>query len=454
MALRAPILSLWDPAESTEGGVDPLSLATTNERLAERIFPFMTVRMRRPRFLTAIAVAARICEGFEDEVAADGVTPAWLVCEWLVIEAFVRRRERIPEGERWALPGTQKVERAFRGGRRLGAAAYLKTPKVFGFTGVYKTLAVGLEIVAEDDLALDDGGYQLLRTWERERRLPGFLDGGQGAGARFREEMRRAVRDAMAKGFTDRRAGWPMWDEIVSHLEPSGAGGLEREWLHGRLLDPACRANPRDSEATQMRRELFRRVQALGRPVLSRAEEASFFRSICAQASGSGAGPELRERLDMIDAYEALCRCIEDALALILFLSTERGGAGVTDQDFAADPLAPRLAAAVRPALHRIREAFDGSGWEREVMALLERYGEVEDPQSLFATVLEHHHDAQRAKPPDGKRSWVEDLGSRGVAVRTRYQRIERPAGDDDYVRDYRSSTASQFLQDLGKLPK
>ena len=50
-----------------------------------------------------------------------------------------------------------KVERALRTGRRVSATAYLKTPRVFGFTGVYKTLGVGLELVT-DDVMLDDGG--------------------------------------------------------------------------------------------------------------------------------------------------------------------------------------------------------------------------------------------------------------------------------------------------------
>ena len=79
VGLAPPILSLYDPPESGEGSIDPLSLQPTYERLAERIYPFVTVRMKRPRFLTAIAAVARVCEGFEDELAKDGTTPAWLV---------------------------------------------------------------------------------------------------------------------------------------------------------------------------------------------------------------------------------------------------------------------------------------------------------------------------------------------------------------------------------------
>ena len=67
MRLRPPYLSVFDPEISGEGGIDPPSLQPLYERLAERILPHITVRMSRPRFLTAMAV------GFL----------AWILSEWL-----------------------------------------------------------------------------------------------------------------------------------------------------------------------------------------------------------------------------------------------------------------------------------------------------------------------------------------------------------------------------------
>src|SRR5437899_2268241 len=74
-----PFLTLPDPPQSGEGALDPLGMATIGDRLADWVLPGMTARMSRPRFLTAIAVSAVVCDGLEETVAADGMTPAYLV---------------------------------------------------------------------------------------------------------------------------------------------------------------------------------------------------------------------------------------------------------------------------------------------------------------------------------------------------------------------------------------
>ena len=80
--------------KAVEGSSDPLGLQPGYERLADRLLPAVTVRMGRPRFVTAMAVGACICERWDnDAVAADEITPPWLVWEWLLIEAFVRAEE-------------------------------------------------------------------------------------------------------------------------------------------------------------------------------------------------------------------------------------------------------------------------------------------------------------------------------------------------------------------------
>ena len=76
--LSAPVLSAYDPLTSAEGSIDPLGLASTYERLADAILPGITVRMRRPRFLTAIAVGAYVCSDLpSDTLAKDSVSPPW-----------------------------------------------------------------------------------------------------------------------------------------------------------------------------------------------------------------------------------------------------------------------------------------------------------------------------------------------------------------------------------------
>src|SRR5258705_10984439 len=105
--LRAPFSSEFDPSEESEGSIDPLGLLPGYERLADRLLPAVTVRMGHPRFVTAIAVGARLWDDWDDdEVAADGITPPWLVWEWFVVEAFVRT-EISPSGTS-GVPGIQK----------------------------------------------------------------------------------------------------------------------------------------------------------------------------------------------------------------------------------------------------------------------------------------------------------------------------------------------------------
>src|SRR5262245_26918188 len=86
-----PFLSLPDPVVTGEGVLDPLGLSALGDRLADWILPRLTARMSRPRFLTAMAVSAVVCDGLEEEIAADGVTPAHILFEWLLVESFARQ---------------------------------------------------------------------------------------------------------------------------------------------------------------------------------------------------------------------------------------------------------------------------------------------------------------------------------------------------------------------------
>src|SRR5258706_8929787 len=78
--LRAPFSSEFDPSEEAEGSIDPLGLQPGYERLADQLLPAVTVRMGHPRFVTAMALGACVCEGWDaDAIAADDITPPWLV---------------------------------------------------------------------------------------------------------------------------------------------------------------------------------------------------------------------------------------------------------------------------------------------------------------------------------------------------------------------------------------
>src|SRR5258706_13414462 len=94
--LLPPLLSTFDPVLESEGSIDPLSLSPIYDRLADRILPALTVRMRRIRFVTAMCVAARVCadDYADDDVAKDEVTPPCLVFDWFSVEALDPMKKR------------------------------------------------------------------------------------------------------------------------------------------------------------------------------------------------------------------------------------------------------------------------------------------------------------------------------------------------------------------------
>jgi len=412
----------------------------TYERLAERVYPWITARMSRARFLTAMAVGAHVCEGFASDVGQDNVSPAWLIFEWHVVQAFTR-------AELQGFPGRRKVGDALRRGRRLSNQTYLKSPKVTGYSGIYGRLARGLRVL-NDEFWVTEGGRELLRSWERDQRLDGFIDTRAGDGTRLVAALRRAVRRSMERKEVDQPGGWWVWPELARVLAPDRPGRREREWLAERLSRTDLEPNRDDHLALEMRRELLGLLARHG-TVVDATHEPAFIRSAMHKAS-----PELRRRLECIDAYEGLGRTIDDALRHILHLSTKSQGLAVCESDFGRDEPARYLAERTRRQVDRLEAAFTEPEWLQRISHLL-RYREVRDAAQLFRLVLKHHEEAQQSKPPEGKRPWFA-WQQEGVVVRSMYrdQHSEAPAFDDSYVFDYRTATASTFLRDLGRLAR
>jgi len=428
MSLAAPVLSAYDPEVSAEGGVDPFSLSATYERLAERIFPFMTVRMSRPRFLTAMAVGAVVCQRFGDTLAADGKTPAWLVFEWHVVEALIRTGDASMR-----VPGIRKLRAAIDAGHSVGADTYLKTPRIFGFTGIYRRLAYGLDIL-DDDLRLSEGGHELLRAWESDRQLDGLL-----------ASLTAAVHQALKRGCTCQSKNWDGWRQITEHLHPRGARKREAAVLAARLRRTDLRQNLSDPFATAMRREMFDALQQHGTSV-EPADEPRWFRTVRKSCSA-----ELGERLDAIEAFERVCALITDAFDIIRHVSTIGGTIGADDfARYQNKRTAADIVEQMPAALDRLGRFLDSGEFGAHAEELIGRYAKIRDADSLFAAIVAHHESAQAKKPPDGKRSWL-DRDRDTVSVRAFY-RTDDGRIPYDYVHPYRSTSASSFLRDLKRL--
>jgi hypothetical protein len=224
-------------------------------------------------------------------------------------------------------------------------------------------------------------------------------------------------------------------------------GPKESSRLRARLFSDQMPGGPGDPAAASMRREFLSLLEASGH-LIERGDEAEYFRGLMPKASDG-----LRSRLKAVDAYEMLCRPLEDAFRFILHLSTRQSGKAIGHQDFSDESLTVAFLERIRKATSRARDIFAGTAFEADLLPLFDRYVVVDDTRTLFDILLNHHEVTQRDKPPDGKRPWMEKSAA-GVIVRTMYQEPSPPEGEDIYLHDYRTNTASTFLQDLGRLPR
>ncbi len=429
MAAALPFLTLPDPLVTGEGALDPLGLAMISDRLADQILPGLRARMSRPRFLTAMAVSAAVCE---DQLSADGITPAYLVFEWLVVEAFVREGNR---EETRGTPGTLKAQEVCDSGDSLSHRTYLKTPSVFGFHGVYKPLARDLGIV-DDDLRLAEKGYELLKIWQTEQRLEGFLQSTlvTGQGRAFRQILRSAVEDGLAAGHTKRSSTWQGWSLLAKHLSPASVGAKEAACLARLLEDPA----------SEPRGEVFRLLRSVSE--FGDASEAQLANEFVLGKCGQ----DLSKRTKAIVAYESVCAILEEAFDWIRFLSTRSRERPIDARVFAAEArtelaceLATRLGAAEQSL------AVSPLAVQQLFAQLAKAFAGVRDLTDVFETILARHDAVQKAKPPEGKRSWFERSLDGATFVRVPYRLADRPNSEHVWRRPYRIQSVLSFLRDL-----
>ena len=91
----------------------------------------------------------------------------------------------------WGVPGTLVTRRALDQHGYLDARSYLKTPRIFGFHGVYKRLAMHLGLV---DVHLGPGpnAEGLVDAWARGLGFDG-LDGVKPMLSRWSVAVRRSI---------------------------------------------------------------------------------------------------------------------------------------------------------------------------------------------------------------------------------------------------------------------
>jgi hypothetical protein len=430
-----PFRSQFDPEIQGEGSIDPLGLAALADRLADWIFPGMTARMWRPRFLTAMAAASVIVEPFADALAKDGTTPPWLIFEWYYIEPIARLPDDEISGQR--IPGILKAQQAARDKVPMNPDRYLKTPKVFGFHGVYKTLATHAKVL-DSRLMLNENGTQLLKIWEQEQGLSGYRDGekNQGEGARFRRLFQDAIKASLQSCHTVKPVSWPGADFVVKHLVPYRPGSSERKFLWELLAD----------KSVDLRGELFvnLRDKNLLKKFSDEQSERGLLRSVRSRVSH-----ELRRRLDAIEAYENFCRPLHESFDRLQFLSSARIPGVIKVDDFEKDQRVSEIASGLHSSIASARSSLGESPIRSGFENLAQRFEGVCSGGDLFHALSEHHASVQKGKPPEGKRSWFETTANGGIIVRPPYRINKNPPHREEYVHPYRMFAAASFIQDV-----
>jgi hypothetical protein len=319
----------------------------------------------------------------------------------------------------------------------LNADRYLKTPKVFGFNGVYKILARHLDIV-DDELRLGENGYRLLKTWVAEQDVPEFLEPERegGEAAKALQRFRDAVRDALAAGQTERRGTWPGGEFFALHLLPGRVGRTEAALLWDLLVDPT--GGPRREVFQQLRKPETRRI------LEERRDERVLIKHLHKQVS-----PELRVRLDAIEGYEGVCRPLQEAWDHLRRLSTSARPGVVRPTDFLTHPRLQALAADLPGALARARERLAESPVSRQFDGLAGAFDEVQDGAGLFRALWARHIEVQRSKPPEGKRRWLEETAEGGLIARPPFRLDEEVPPREWFVHPYRLIAVASFLDDL-----
>lgn len=426
--ILGPVLTAADPDTLGEGTLDPLGLASLADRLADHIAPEVTARMRRPRFMTAMAVGAVVNQELEDYGPGPSSPSAAIAFEWLVVGALAR--SELPQGATAATPGIQKARAALIARRPLSATTYLQVPSVFGFHGVYKRLAIDLRIV-DENLILAENGDRLVRRWEQDQGLDGFVQLRQHTeGGNFARLVRDNVRRSIEQGKTLMPAQSYAWAWLARHLRPDAAAPAERSLLKAWI----------GSSEHPVRHELVEKLAAFD------GEERSEREVLGGVAASAGDG--LKVRIAAIEAYERVARLLLDAFDAMRHLSTARGVDPVEVSEAATAPAMAQAAVELPAAIHAAQEAIDPLEPGR-LTETVEAFTEPMAADELCVALLDHHERVQQNKPP-GKRSWFARAdGAFVVRPVPTFRLAAPPEPRDEYVHPYRITALRSFLADL-----
>jgi hypothetical protein len=431
MPTSFPFLTVYDPPGTSEGTLDPLGLYQIADQLAVQLVPAVRERMRRVRFLTAMAVGSLVTEGLEDNPTHRDASP-YLVWEWLIVESIVRQMP--DEEDIGGVAGRHMARRAIDQHGYLDARSYLKTPRIFGFHGIYKRLAVYLGVV---DVHLGPGpnGEKLADAWARGLGLSGFNEAKQ-----IMSRWRAAVRRSLDENPPRTKPGWTgeAWAELARAFAPANALTREKRFLEELLLQSKERPLGALPAIWQLQ-ERYDDENFSEEDLHNRLEKRQ---------------PNYGPLLDAIRGYESFARSLQDAFDVLKAEAATRDAQGfvvttiASDTDFkrSVSGLHKRFETAYRALGEVVLTKFS---LQNLFFERFEAFSEPLDPGACAAALCEHHLKVQRGKSSDGKRPWFDRLGADRIYIRHRYREPRRHVAPGRYLHEYRGRPIGRFRTDL-----
>jgi len=434
MTLTLPFLTTYDPPGTSEGTLDPLGLYQIADQLAIRLVPAVRERMQRIRFLTAMAVGAVVTEDIEDDPQFRDASP-YLVWEWLIVEAFLRTMDDDPEI--WGVPGTLVARRALNQHGYLDARSYLKTPRIFGFYGVYKRLAIHLGLV-DVNLGPGPNAEGLVDAWARDQGLGGL------AGARpLLQRWSAAVSRSLAEKPPRTRAGWKTeaWAELANAFAPAGGKSRERRYLRELL-----------HASDDRRLGALPEIWKLQDKFKDNSDED--FREERLHDELEKKVPSLGTLLVAIRTYEDFARGLQDAFDVLKAEAASRDAQGYDVPQIAGNREFNQSVKQLHARFAATQTTLGEVALTKLSLANLfsDRFGAFADPMSesdCAVALCSHHETVQRGKSADGKRPWFDRIGKDRIYIRHAYRTPRREILPARYVHDYRGKPIRHFHSDL-----
>lgn len=432
MTANFPFLTSYDPPGTSEGSLDPLGLYQIADQLAVQLVPAVRERMQRIRFLTAMAVGAIVTEDLEDDPRQRDASP-YFVWEWMVVEALMREMGQDSNADVRGVPGSLVARRALSKHGYLDARSYLKTPRIFGFHGVYKRLATRLGIV-DVHLARGPNTEGLVDAWARGLGLDG-LQGAKPLLSRWSAAVRRSLREK-----PPRTPVWTKneWAELANAFAPVTTKIREKRYLRELLLVSDDRRLGALPAIWQLQPE-FANSEMPEETLHDRLEKRE---------------KSLAPLLQAIRAYEAFARSLQDAFDLLIAEAAHLDAQGFSAPAIGSDADFKR---SVKGLHNRFEVAHRALGEVTNTRVSLqhlfgERFAAFSDPidPAVCAIALCAHHEAvQRAKSADGKRPWFDRISQDRIYIRHAYREERRPIQPGHYLHDYRGRPIRSFYFDL-----